>query len=144
MPRGYPDYFGQSVFPKYGTASLEAAMVNAVADDETELIKIEGKGRTYGGVVISPDPDLKTTSRVRIYIDDELFFNWSIHSLYLHGFTSMTPLPESILCYDPTSPNYAIGIEKDLTFEQSFALKFDNTAAAVITIAYYMYYSLIK
>jgi len=50
MARGYPDFFGMSVFPQYGPFQVEAEVaVNCPNAATTPVIAIAGKGVTYGG-----------------------------------------------------------------------------------------------
>lgn len=51
MARGFPDYFGQSIFLKYG--SLQEEDDNGTIDDgaKTAILSVDGKGKTYGGML---------------------------------------------------------------------------------------------
>lgn len=50
MARGYPDFFGMSVFPQYGPFQVDAAIaVNCPDSAITQVIALAGKGVTYGG-----------------------------------------------------------------------------------------------
>lgn len=54
MPRGYPDFYGYSIVPKYGSAQEEtdSSWLASVAG-YTTILKATGKGRSYSGYVLA-------------------------------------------------------------------------------------------
>jgi len=75
MARGYPDFFGFSIFPQYGTFSLDEALGQVCASGATtEITEVLGKGVTYGGYLhLSFDAEDKETVGVIIEIDSNIF-----------------------------------------------------------------------
>jgi len=75
MARGYPDFFGQSVFPQYGPFQVQAvAGLNCPDSATTQIIEILGKGSTYGGylhLVIAQQ--LKNQMNVDVDLDGNTF-----------------------------------------------------------------------
>ena len=44
MAKGYPDYFGQSVFPKYGPMTILSSLVPLIGAGTTTLVTVDGQG----------------------------------------------------------------------------------------------------
>ena len=52
MARGYPDFFGFSIFPQFGTLTEEDSGLFAIVTGNTQtLFTITQKGKSYGGIL---------------------------------------------------------------------------------------------
>ena len=120
MARGYPDFYGQEIFPKYGLPVDEVKASAIIVSGNWETVfNIIGKGRTYGGWIrLTGILDIWTTSLIRVIIDDvtftlltpEMELNYNTHSKPAHPF-SLTRYQRTDLSY-----NVAWTGEKDWTF----------------------------
>ena len=134
MPRGYPDYFGQSIFPKYG--SLKVATGSGISlpnGVEKTVVSISGKGQVYSGFMSISGTVSPVNTSCRVYVDNNLIFAQTIKNMLDHGFT----LPDTTLLYVReynTTNNYAlIVVMKGITFEVNFVLKALATASATLS-----------
>ena len=88
MARGYPDFFGFSVFPWYGALSsvLDNTTVIAPGNSAT-VVDLALKGRSQGGILWLWSTASIDTDRVSIIIDGTEFAVWgfSVWESYHHN-----------------------------------------------------------
>jgi hypothetical protein len=143
MPRGYPDWFGQPQFPKYGGGRRVSGQKTITTVDETTVVEISGKGRIYGGIMEAGPVGVSPYDSTKIYIDGSLLIwtSW-LDALQFKMFPeSGTPL--YLLCYDTVYPWYEWGIREGITFDNAFKITYKSDSANQRVINYKVFYSLI-
>jgi len=138
MARGYPDFFGQSIFPKYGLPVHELKPVAVVAAGDTEIIfNVVGKGRTYGGWIrwYGTDDVFRTTKLI-VTIDAVVQTFLTPYLELDRNISSRTAQTFALTGYevDDLHENVVYTGEKDWTFEQTFVVTLVNDTAANITV----------
>lgn len=138
MARGYPDFFGYQVVPKYGTPVYEQKLAAIVATLNWEnIFTITGKGRTYGGYIYTAAVNNSfTNSYLRTTIDG-VQFDWPYPSVELdRAIYRVTTKPFALTMYVRTALTWELNwtAEKDFTFGQSFIVDFFNGSAGNVTI----------
>jgi hypothetical protein len=124
MPRGYPDWFGQPQFPKYGSVLYVSGQTSVTETTEKTIVEITAKGRTYGGHIVVSGANTNTADYVKLYVDSSLLYavtfggarGWN----YGEGY-----IPPLILSrYDRLTPEYAFNVNRDITFDSSFRIAY--------------------
>lgn len=132
MARGYPDYFGRSIWPKYGTGLVYANGFTIDAGDTATPLDLSLPGvLTYFKLVLSDTvamPDVE----VKLYLDEE-----GVYVLYFNDFVDTHDVlcPRSLMyvVYRDAGPLKVIcsnGIE--IPFHTSFKIKVTNGGAGGI------------
>jgi len=75
MARGYPDFYGYQIVPKYGMPTFETKIATVFPTAAWEnVFNIAGKGRSYGGhVFLYGVNDVTASSMIRVTIDGVVF-----------------------------------------------------------------------
>lgn len=127
MAKGYPDFFGFSVFMQYGSFQRKAEDLNLVEDGDTEtVLTISGKGKIYfGQLTLSgiDSPDLVTPI---ITIDGSVFSLGTLFYLHSLGDMKGSAFPVSVFVYDAVYNVYALSMEGGITFVDSFSIAIEN------------------
>lgn len=142
MPRGYPDFFGTSVFPYFGPVEIQAPLIAIVAAGGRELIfELTAKSIIRGGylhIVGQPNPllgliDFSIDAAVGWYTSSLLALkrNWIQNKEWFFGLTEYSPVDEL----------YTIAFSGDSTIGQSFRLYYENGGAANVTLSGYLWYT---
>lgn len=129
MARGHPDYFGMSVFPKFGPFNREYVVKAITSIGYTTLIDIEGKGQIYGGVSHVSSGVAILNDYYYILIDGVDAGAYPFSYLYDHGYFSQPFLPVSLLRYDKVSHDMDVLFGARFTFEQTFQIKYYANSA---------------
>ena len=137
MARGYPDFFGYSIVPKYGTPVHEVNPgANILAGDSATIFSAVGKGRTYGGWIrwFGTDDVFKMTKLI-VIIDTvtQTFLTpyWALNQ----NSSLKTSQAFSLTGYEIDDVNKYVVYsgERDWTFGQSLIVQLNNDTAANIT-----------
>jgi len=85
MAKGFPDYFGQSIWPKYGTMVADPLNVPVVGIANTVITQRTGQGvLTYFDAVIHSLVPLDT-SEIHVDIDGQIFQEDAMESFHSWG-----------------------------------------------------------
>jgi len=143
MPRGYPDYFGQSIFPKYGGARRKSFYSVIVANTENDIVVVSGKGVIFGGWLYSNYGSKQEDDIIRIYVDEieSVYHTWL--GLGRQNIANGNPTPVSISRYEPFEEKYCLIIGEGVTFDTQFKITYEETGGYTPTIQCELYYSLI-
>lgn len=142
MARGHPDYYGLPIFPKYGTAYRDSAIVSLTLAAYEEVTEILGQGRIYGGKFWSTSADATENVALRLYIDEILIQQDSFEQLRGMGLDHKAPTPLYLLMYDKDDPWFTMGIRGDLTFQSSIKLEAIGVAGKTVVVSSTIYYTL--
>jgi len=141
MSRGYPDFFGQSIFPKYGKPELDSRTgVWGFGLDWLLVFEADSKGRSYGGYFhVKGTGQLDTGFKLRYTIDGSVYTGRAVQDELDYGFS----LNESQLFYltryaqDDVNWNVGYAFTKDWTWEQSLVIEAQNATLANLTVIGY-------
>ena len=141
MPRGYPDYFGQSIFPKYGVFTKENGTTTIAALSTDTVIKVTDKGRTYGARLHIDESFDVSNCVFRLVIDGTIVYDTTPAVSLKHNITEEGQAPFYLRRYDSIDNSYTLCLSKDITFEQSLEITFQNVTANSVDVEYYLYYA---
>jgi len=154
MAHGLPDYYRGVdiayqalaqliVRPKYGGAQNAQANVTVTPNAETTLVSVSGKGVLYGGCVFLDHTSTQLASTVRLYVDGAQLSFLSFYTLNKHNIHEPRSTSVYLLKYDNTEFIYTVGISPDITFESSFAVKYQENEGATPVVYCDLNYALI-
>jgi len=136
MARGYPDFFGTAIFPKYGGASQQDAGDFGVANGDTDVfLTIVGKGRSYGGLLrFWGTGNVHTNARIFVNVDGTEFASQFPDQQLEQGiFLSLHQFIKLVGYYqDDVNEYVTYTYVGDFTFEQSIVLSLENTSGALV------------
>lgn len=119
MAKGYPDYFGQSIWPKYGTMLIESDTITTIDNSETDVFVIFGVGVwTYMmGIIIT------TLSGgiyvIRGYIDGVLLFDIASGNAYTCIYNESDGAIIKTMFSDRENDTLYISLNRDIPFHDS-------------------------
>lgn len=143
MARGYPDWFGVSVYPIRGTTYRASGTKVCSQIGATTIDTILGRGMTFGGIVSTGDADASEWDAVELWIDGLLISGFNHWGLYMVGFSPPAQYPLTITRFDTTTPYYALNILGNLIFEQNLTLKYSAEDANARDVSYELTYTLV-
>ena len=143
MARGYPDYFGYSVFPNFG--QMIGVAINVVVPGGgavTDIVDIAGKGKTYSGFFLfSMGGNNGVGITVQGIIDGNLYGTNNVRADYTSGFTETEHALLRLVYYNETTFESSWAIGKDWTFGQSFIIRITSGAGLAGTVLGRFHYS---
>jgi len=131
MARGYPDFFGQLIVPKYGTAYTQAQLALTVLRGENEdIFALAWKGRIYGGYFELSGTYDESLTTIRVIIDGQTVNQLATQDFINRGL--VTPAVAVLFCvfYSPVIERYVFALTPDMVFEQTFVVNVANGDAA--------------
>jgi hypothetical protein len=144
MPRGYPDWFGQPQFPKYGSARYDNGSEIITEVGEKTILEVITKGRTYGGMVYVYGSGASIHDTVHLYVDGKLLISRGFDNARDYNFSEGYVSPLILAYYDTLTPHYAFNINRDITFDLSFKVTYSTTSAQERDVFCFLFYSEIK
>jgi hypothetical protein len=141
MPRGFPPWFGQSVFATKG--SIQLGQINGgsiVHQTQSTLFTLTGKGEFFGGDLAFSFAGAAANLNIELFVD-----GIDIGGVYLNVINLFLPLgmPKTNYIYliAAASPLYTVEISRGIVFSTSFAIKVTNFEVAIDVTAVNMYYA---
>ncbi len=144
MSKGYPDFFGYSIFPNYGNFQLtDSGAVIIPADSWGTIFNISAKGKIYSGYVGIQDLGLADTATIiaRLTVDGDVMFSRSLDDLLNHGFVGDLDIPFSLTYYSKVNNFFVVTFPLDITFANSYKLEYFTDASAQIFVHGYLNWS---
>lgn len=135
MGKGYPDFFGYSIFPQFGAFQLtESGAVVVAADSYGTIFDISAKGVVYSGYVATQTLGLADTSSIfaRLTVDGQEMYSRVLDDQLAYGFTAEIDIPFVLVDYNRATNLYVFVIQQDITFSQSFKLEMYTDITAQI------------
>jgi len=145
MARGYPDYFGYSVFPYYGDLLVQEQLAGGVLAANTETIfELAHKGVIMGGelyIVGAVDP---VNAEINITIDGSGVLSRFIVDLYNNNYSENNSylLNLTRLTYGFSAASLQFG--KEISFSTQFLLEVTATALGNLEIYGRLLYTAIR
>lgn len=154
MAHGLPDYYrgvdiayqalGEMIVrPKYGGAQSSVAAGGVTASVITGMLSIDGKGMTYGGVLLTEPAATQKDSVPIIVVDGELLTAMSFCNLSLYNIDKSYAMPWSLLVYDEVNFKYCVAIAYGITFETSLLIGYHEKHARTPDVEATIHYALI-
>lgn len=124
MAKGYPDFFGQSIYLRYGSINLKevAEIVNPPSYDDN-LVNIAAKGKIAGGYLLFSTADDLQEWVLKLTIDGVTVFEDSIITLFEDYVLEDPVTVINFQKYDTLNGKYVIGFNDNISFESSFLLE---------------------
>lgn len=137
MARGYPDFFGMSVFPQYGPFQVESATgINCPNAATTQVIALAGKGVTYGGYLhLNLAQQSKNQMAVDITLDGNTFTQDipGPGAIYYNDRQFLRFLRLFEYSWDGTTGIVAYEIAEAFTFNATLVIELTNNNGVAVT-----------
>ena len=143
MPRGYPDCFGQSIFPKYGGATEAEDTRNVTANTVNTLLTVNGKGVLYCAHLLILAGIAQKDDWFSLYVDGDEFTSESMISLKNAGHYYPSLAKWCITVYDDTLPLMVAYLQGPISFDLSIAIKYEEKAGNTPQVKSILRYALI-
>lgn len=141
MSKGYPDFFGFSVFPQYGAFINESAGgVAVVAGASVDFFDIQSKGRVYDGYLRIYGCTLPATVSVRLTIDGVASQWGRLDYLLRYNFTHETDYLFTLKKYNTSDDEFIVSFREGITFSSSIKATVLNSGADDIDVIAVFYY----
>lgn len=142
MVSGLPDY-KSDIRPEQGAAKSVFGKKTVVLFDLTTLLKVDGKGIVYGGVVWLEYTASQKTSIVYALIDGSYVQSYSFLRLQRYGIFEPRSVVITLNAYDDVNFIYSVGVSYGITFNKSFELVYSEQAGDTPDVNYNLVYSLL-
>jgi len=130
MAKGYPDFFGYSVFPQFGIYQVEEKGATVIpAGDSVTVFDVEGKGTIYGGYMFFGKTDITGLITLSLTIDGFTVILPSIKTMLEAGWIGGLDLPFIVTEVNDAIPSYTVIVQANITFAEQFKI----TASANVT-----------
>ena len=132
MSKGYPDYFGQSVWPKYGDLIAATGGFHVHNNETTIMLAYTGQGvLSYLQIGIT-DIAMNDAVTISVEIDGDILFQQSLMGFRVDGPHSGSVSP--LTCYsvnmNPTFNTYELETGREMPFLHSIRVIAVTGAAA--------------
>ena len=130
--------------PRYGKAERLWDQAEVVAEDETEIGAVTGKGMIYGGVVLLDHDSAQDEGTPRLYIDNVRIADLDFNALAKYCLVREHSYPLYLCKKDETNFVYAVGVSRGITFETDFKIKYDENNGTTPVVYCRVIYALIS
>jgi len=135
MARGYPDFFGYSVFPYYGDLLEQDPMVAAVLAGDTETIfSLTHKGVVLGGYLYIDDSINWLWINLRLTVDSSELISFSIESFLGINLISCPGVPINILALDMEAKGAILAFTPQISFSTEYKVEIINASVDDLVI----------
>lgn len=139
MARGYPDYFGQSIFPYYGPWSLYNWGAAVDASAVTELINYTGKGVLVAGHLYVRADLSQRNGIVRIHTDGNYLGGATISSLLDYGLDRSSQGLVFLNEYNLTDGYFSVLLGVQISFGNNLVWEYEEVAGSTPWIGCALY-----
>lgn len=143
MPRGYPDFFGQSVFPRFGAMYHDQVSATLTGIETETLTDLALKGQIYTATVYYDTISWSYLSSIstRVWVDGQMVTSWTLN----YWRNAEVILGDAFLyryvAFDKTRDYAVVQIARPIPFEQTFKIEVvglhASAVAALVGEAYY-------
>lgn len=144
MARGYPDFFGISIFPHFGGARENEGPGVSVPNDTTILFTVNGKGHIYCIETLTSGAASMISDEWELWIDGVEFSSMIPSSADSAGEIYPRLGAWQLSQYDLTIPQVSMTLLGVLTFAASFSLRYTENSGAAPTPDWSARYSLLQ
>lgn len=136
MAKGYPDFFGYSVFPQYGPYQFETPAFAALAAGISgNLFSISGKGVLTGGFIAFSSIDEPANVHIQMKPDGVDSYDYLLEYYKDYGFNFPATGMFFASDYEAADGYVTLHPTPGLTFSSSLVVYVSNNAAGAINIA---------
>ncbi len=145
MAKGYPDFFGFSMFPYYGTTNVIYRNAGVGPLDFIDVMNLTLKGVCIGGYINIVTNASDHAGRIRFWIDDELIvpdFDFDNDLFHRHRNT-----PSPLIMSESSKENlrHFVILTKQISFENNARIAVYNIDAILnLNVTSEMYYHQIR
>jgi len=141
MAKGFPDYFGQSIWPKYGTMLTDDELVAGVAPGATAtILYVTGQGQLRNASLFINGMGNPASIYILITVDGVLVYANPLYTImYYFGDTPSDVIAQCTL-YDIVAGIYSIVINREIPFVSSFKVEILNNSILALTDFAEIYY----
>jgi len=145
MAKGYPDFFGFSTFPWYGTTARDYADLGPLATGAEHVINsLVGRGCVLGGTAfIFTGAPMGDDLSCRLYIDGALVFDEPMSYLYHYNMQRNLDSLVYLLYYAQGLQVAFVSISTNLTYMTSFDFRIYNNTGAGMNVESSLYHTTI-
>jgi len=139
--KGYPDFFGFSIFPQFGAYQYtDSGAIIVAANTWGTIFDISAKGRIYTGYIAIQDLGLADTSTifVEMTVDGQLMYSFTLDVMQQIGHNQPFDLPFVLAAYDKKTNYYNVVLQSDFSFSQSVLVRVFTDATAQIFVHGYL------
>jgi len=142
MAKGYPDYFGQSIWPKYGTMFRQGVISPVIIPGATgDIFSLSRKAIAYGGVIECLGLNVDVFDIVvRVQIDGSLIIQRTPNNMMDYGETGESLSPVTLSVYNKTELRFSLQVQRDISFMTNFRIYLTNTSVANLGFGGGLYY----
>jgi len=131
MAHGYPDYFGQSVWPKYGEPVSTDETFTVTAGTSEDVLDLTCQGVLYFLLIHVWTTAALYNLYVKVTIDGTVLFSYPITYPLYTGFFAPRIHPVVVTLYDCDDLQAFLSIPCDLPFKRSLKITLDGGLCAV-------------
>jgi len=144
--RGHMDIILQTlqyliIKPYYGDSKVLSSCTSVPDTTWTQLFKIEGKGRIYGGIIRSGAEE-PTHPAFRVYLDGDEAGWFDLGEMLKAKLFPPASSFLRVLCKQAAVPFFVVDLLPNIQFEDSLEVQFWHDSGANRTICYEIYYGL--
>lgn len=123
MGIGYPDFFGQSIFLKYGVTKQKNISQKMVNEDETNTdLLVNAKGKITGGYITLYNIDITDIWAIQLLLDGQSSAQQTNNAPYFDYLNSLINYPLVIVRENYSTGVIVIELQGEVTFDESAAL----------------------
>ena len=141
MARGYPDYFGQSMWPKYGTPiEVDLLETDIPHGEELDVVSILGQGILFNLKATLVETEASNNAYLDLYVDGTLMA--TISQVYSQYDNPMTAIGE-VLVPIYRSINYGeliVGLTREVPFRYTLIVKARNLSRGMLNCSGKVHY----
>jgi len=142
MPRGYPDYFGQSIFPKYGGfKTYQHSELNLSSVNYTTIVNVTAKGKIYDGYLCFVGTAMDVFAKLKVTIDGAVTQETTLDFLLNRFWSFSNRGILNIIAWNDEDEYYYVQVGKDITFEQSYKIEAKGTNDNSLNCTSVIYYA---
>ena len=142
MARGYPDFFGYSVFPYSGINTFQPVLVGHIdAPGAEDIFSINVKGIVRGGFFSLQDAESPQIITIDATVDGVAIGGWRLD--LMRGFNIQEPdlSLTYFSVYNPDLSFYALGITPEVSFGQDYSVRVQNLGAVEVIVQGALFYT---
>jgi len=134
MARGYPDFFGNSVFPWYGPAARALGGVDVPGGGREIIVENTGKRHIYAVQIHTIDADWDKNDGISMYVDGVLIRSTSWWSLLDYERNSQMPTEMWLSCYDEEHHYHVMGFGGGFSIGLSIRIEYTVFGVNPVTV----------
>jgi len=135
VARGYPDFFGYSVFPFWGVHQIQGMLWGVVGVGlNQDIFLLSLKGVVRGGSFTLDLPDDPSNIGITLTIDGNVFGAFFLDTLLRYNFLSRDTSVFYLLHYDSDAQKYTIVLTPDISFGTEYRVNVLNAGAVNVNV----------